>query len=246
VLSYLAIINALLAVFNLIPGYPLDGGRVLRAIAWNVTGSLRRGTEIAVTVGKIVAYGFLAFGFLQVLGGNLLGGIWIAAIGWFISTAADSSLDQVRMEQRLAGLRVADIKLRNPAPVSPSTSVAEVIEEHMVRGGRRAVAVVEGTRLVGIVTLTDVREVPPEDRAQRTVRDVMGGRDDLVVLSPRDSVRKALESLVSGDYEQAPVVEDGQLVGMLTRADIVRHLQIREALDLEGRDRATGGRARVA
>jgi Zn-dependent protease/CBS domain-containing protein len=237
VITYIAIINGLLALFNLIPGYPLDGGRVLRSIAWTVTGSMRRGTEIAVTVGKVVAYGFLALGFLWVLGGNLLGGIWIAAIGWFISSAADASLDQVRMEQRLAGLRVGDVLLREPVGVEPGTSVAQVIEQHLLRGEHRAVVVLDGSRPVGLVTLSDVREVPPELRSGTPVSQVMGGRDQLVTLSPRDSVRQALEALVGGDFEQAPVVEDGRLVGMVTRGDIIRQLQVREALDLTGRSR---------
>lgn len=232
VAGYLALINALLGGFNLVPGFPLDGGRVFRAIAWTATGSLRRGTEIAVRVGQLVAYGFLVWGFFRVLNGDILGGIWIAAIGWFLQSAATASLQQVVLDQRLHGVRVADVVRPDETSVLPGVAVQDLIDQVFLPGNRRAVPVVDG-RLVGIVTLSDLQKVPPEARARTTVAEIMGGGDGVITVTPRDLLRTAMERMGAGDFEQLPVMEDGRLVGVLTRADIVRQLQLREALGLE-------------
>ena len=235
VLSYLVFINVALGLFNLVPGFPLDGGRVLRAIAWNWTGSLRRGTEIAAFVGQLVAWGLLLWGFYRILAENdLFGGIWIGAIGWFLQNAAQSSLQQVLIEQRLRGARVADVVEPDTTVVAPDVSVMTLIEDYFLRGNRRAVPVVADGRLTGMVTLGDVKEVPRERWASTTVAEVMGGRDGVVSVSSRSTLQRALEALAEGDFEQVPVVDDGTLVGVVTRADIVRQIQLREALDLEG------------
>jgi Zn-dependent protease/CBS domain-containing protein len=231
--SYLALINMLLGLFNLIPGFPLDGGRVLRAIIWQVTRDSRRSTELATAVGRLVAWGFLLWGFWRVLNDDVFGGIWIAAIGWFLQNAASASLEQAVAEQRLRRLRVGDVVRQDPTAVPPSISVAELVERYMLPGARRSVPVVEGDRLVGIVTLSDVRHVPPEERATTLVRSIMGGRDGLATVTPERPLRDAIDALGSGDYEQVPVVQDGRLVGLLTRADVVRQIQLREALQVQ-------------
>lgn len=233
VAAYLATINLLLGLFNLLPGFPLDGGRLLRALVWNATGSLRRATEVAVRAGQLVAYGFLAWGVWRVLDGELLSGIWIAAIGWFLHGAASASLQQVVIDQRLRGVRVRDVVRPDPTFVLPGETVARLVDEVMLPGYRRAVPVVDG-RVVGIVTLSDVRAVPPERRASTTVAEVMGGRDGVRTIGLDDSLLDALEALGAGDYEQLPVLDEGRLVGLLTRGDIVRAIQIREELGLGG------------
>jgi Zn-dependent protease/CBS domain-containing protein len=231
--SYLALINMLLGLFNLIPGFPLDGGRVLRAIIWQVTRDSRRSTELATAVGRLVAWGFLLWGFWRVLNGDVFGGIWIAAIGWFLQNAASASLEQAVAEQRLRRLRVGDVLRPDPTAVPPNISVAELVERYMLPGARRSVPVVDGDRLVGIVTLSDVRDVPPEVRATTLVRSIMGGRNGLATVTPDRPLRDAIDALGSGDYEQVPVVQDGRLVGLLTRADVVRQIQLREALQVK-------------
>lgn len=233
VADYLATVNLLLGLFNLLPGFPLDGGRVLRALVWNATGSLRRATEVAVRVGQLVAYGFFAWGFWRVLDGELLSGLWIAAIGWFIHGAASAWLQQVVIDQRLRGVRVRDVLRPDPSFVLPGESVARLVEEIMLPGYRRAVPVVDG-RVVGIVTLSDVRAVPPERRASTTVAEIMGGRDGVRTVGLDDSLLDALEALGVGDFEQLPVVDGGRPVGLLTRGDIVRAIQVREELGVGG------------
>ena len=232
VAGYLAFVNLLLAGFNLLPGFPLDGGRVLRAIVWNATNSLRRGTEVAAMVGRLVAYGLLLFGVLRILNGELFAGLWIGAIGWFLSNAASASVQQVVLDQRLSGLRVRDVLRPDPTSVPPGMTVAELIDQVILPGSRRATPVIDG-RIVGIVTLGDVGKVPAEARASTTVAEIMGGGETLVTVAPGDTLRRAMEALAEGDYEQLPVVdESGRHLGLLTRADILRVLQIREALDV--------------
>ena len=230
---YLTFVNLLLGAFNLIPGFPLDGGRVLRAILWTATGSVRRATEGAAAVGKVVAWGLFAFGLFQVLAaGNLFGGIWMAAIAWFLHNAASTSVQQVVFETRLRRVRAGDIARRDDTVVAPGLTVAELIDSHLLPGNRRAMPVADNGRLVGMVTVSDIRQVPVEERGRVTVAQVMGGTAGLVTVSADARVQDAVELLTEHDFEQLPVLSDGRLVGMLTRADVMRQLQLREALDV--------------
>ncbi|HET7028813.1 MAG TPA: site-2 protease family protein [Candidatus Limnocylindrales bacterium] len=239
VAGYLATVNLLLGLFNLVPGFPLDGGRVLRAIAWTVTGSIRRGTRIAVTVGQVVAWALMLWGIFRVFGGDVFGGIWIAAIGWFLQGAGQASLEQVVMEQVLRRVRVRDVAGLDRGRVPPSTSVADLIERYLLPGNRRAMAVAaDDGALRGIVTLGDVTRVPPDVRDRTPVADVMTPVASLVTARPDEPLADALEALGRGDWEQLPVVRDGRLVGLITRADILRQLQLREALGVGAGDDA--------
>jgi Zn-dependent protease len=247
VLGYLAVVNVLLGAFNLIPGFPLDGGRVLRSIVWQATGSLRRATEIAGTVGILVSYGFFIWGFLRALNGDLFGGLWIAAIGWFLQAGASASIQQTRMEESLRGTRVRDIIRPDDLSVPPGLDVQRLVESYLLPLNRRAIPVTENGRVVGIVTLGDVKDIPPERRAATRVGDVMGGREGVRTVSPDDSLADALQALAEGDWEQAPVVgEDGRLIGMLNRADVLRQFQLREVLRVEGREPSAGATGRLA
>jgi Zn-dependent protease/CBS domain-containing protein len=246
VLGYLVVVNALLGAFNLIPGFPLDGGRVLRSIIWKATGNVRRATEVAAAIGQLVGFVFVAWGIFRFFGGDLLGGLWTAAIGLFLQNAAGSSVQQLALDQRLKGVRVRDAFNPDATTAAPGLTVAELIEEHVLRGKRRAVLVADNGRLVGIVTVGDLAKVPPDARTKMTVAEVMTGPDGLVTISPAASLREAAEVLAKHEFDQLPVVEDGRPLGMITRADIVREFQIREALDLPGGSgpRGASGRAR--
>ncbi len=233
VLGYLGLINALLGAFNLVPGFPLDGGRVLRALVWQITGDTRRGLEVAVAVGQLVGYGFMAWGVIQVLAGNAFDGIWIAVIGWFLQGAGAAQLRQVRSEAHLGAVRVRDVMRGDTTAVGPNTTVEALIETYLLPGNRRALPVVSDERVVGMVSVSDIQGVPADERATTRVADVMGGRGGVVTVTRDMPLAQALQAMLAGDFEQVPVVEDGQLVGMLTRADIVRQIQLREALHLE-------------
>jgi len=230
--EYLALVNVALGLFNLIPGFPLDGGRVFRSIVWSITGSLRRATELAANLGKLVAYGFLAWGFLRILDGDLLGGAWIAVIGWFLHTAAASSLTQVIIDTRLHRVRVGDVLRPDATVVPPGLLLSQLIDEVLLPGNRRAVPVKLDGRLIGMVTISDLVGLSPQERSTSRVGDVMGGRNGVVTVGPMDTLSFAVELLGKHDFEQLPVVEGERLVGVLTRADVMRQLQLREALDV--------------
>ena len=241
VFGYLAIVNALLGGFNLIPGFPLDGGRVFRSIIWKATGSVRRATELAAGVGQLVGYGFLLWGLLRVFDGDLFGGLWTAAIGWFLQNAAAGSVQQLLFDQRLGGVRVRDAFTPNPITAPPGSSITELIEDYILARKMRAVPIADNGRLVGIVTLGDIQKVPPAARTSTTAAEIMTATDALVTIGPNVSLREAAEMLAEHSFDQVPVVETGRYFGMLTRADVVREFQVREALDLP----APGGFART-
>jgi len=233
---YLGLVNALLAGFNLIPGFPLDGGRVLRAIVWRVTGSLRRATEIAASVGTIVAAGLLIWGVFRTINGEVIGGLWIAAIGWFLQAAASAVVRQVRLQEALHGISVGAVVEPDGTMVPPNLSVADVVDGHLLPTNRRAVPVGHDGAVDGIVTVGDIRRVPPERRAVTQVGDVMGGRNGVVSVTPETSLADALTTLGSRDLEQVPVLDDGHLIGMLSRADVMRQFELREDLGVESSD----------
>ncbi|MBI2864509.1 MAG: site-2 protease family protein [Chloroflexi bacterium] len=231
-LQYMAAVNILLAVFNMIPGFPLDGGRVFRAIVWYITGNMRRATKIAGTVGQGVAYLFIFGGLYMVFRGNFIGGIWIMVIGWFLSNAADMSVRQVEFQERFRGIRVGEIMNSHPTTVSPSISLRHLVEEFVLQRNLRAVPVVEGDQLVGMITLSDIRHVPQEQWDMVTVGEVMSGAGQLKTILPEDDLSKAVQALAEEDLNQLPVVRGRSLVGMLTRSNLIRFLKIREELGL--------------
>jgi Zn-dependent protease/CBS domain-containing protein len=231
VLGYLALINVMLGAFNLLPGFPLDGGRVLRSLIWAASGSLRRATEIASYVGQ--GFGFLLIfsGVWQVLGGNFLSGLWIGFIGWFLNSAAESTRQQQALQEGLRGARVAELMNPQPPIAGPAMSVQQFVFDHVVRLGQRALLVVDGGRLLGIASITDAKEVPQEAWPTTTVGAIMTPAP-LKTVSPDADVNSTLQLLVEGSLNQVPVVRDQQLVGLLSRADILRFLQLREELGL--------------
>jgi Zn-dependent protease len=231
VFGYLTFVNIALGAFNLIPGFPLDGGRVLRSIIWTATGDLRRATDVAANVGKLVAYGFLAIGFYLLINRDFLQGAWLAVIGWFLHGAASSTQTQVVLDTRLRRVLVGDVIGADATSVSPALPVPQLVDEVLLALNRRAVPVMEGARLVGIVSLSDLVKLPPEQRAMARVGDVMGGRTGVITVTPSDTLAYAIELLGKHEFEQLPVMQGERLVGILTRADVMRQLQLREALD---------------
>lgn len=231
---YLAVINLLLAVFNVLPGFPLDGGRILRSLLWKTTGSFRRATEIATYVGQAFALVLIGWGVFQVFEGNLLAGFWIAFIGLFLFMGAEASRRQVTTQETFRGIRVGTLMHPNAATVSPWTSVAEMVREYVFHRGQRALPVVENDFLVGIVTTVDVRQIPPEEWETTDVRQVMT-RDRLHTVRAEDDLSHAIRLMAEHDVNQLPVVQDGgRVVGLLTRAEIVRSLELSKELGLRG------------
>ncbi len=241
VVDYLAFVNLLLGAFNLLPGFPLDGGRVLRSIIWGLSGSLRRATQVASFVGQGFGFLLIFWGLFRLFGGDFLGGLWTAFIGWFLNNAAESSRGQQTLQENLRGVRIGQLMNPEPPVVSADTSVHAFVVEHVLRRGQRAVLVEDGGRLVGIASITDVKDLPQEQWAMTPVAAIMS-RGPLKTISAEADLNEALRLLVEGEVNQVPVVRDGQALGLLTRADILRFLQLRDELHLELR----GGGSRRA
>jgi Zn-dependent protease len=229
VLYWLGHINFLLAVFNLIPGYPLDGGRVLRSLAWWVTGDAARATRIAARGGQAMAYLFIAYGLLRFFAGAGLGGLWFAFIGWFLLNAAGASYGQVEMLDRLRGVRVADVMERDCARVGSQARLQDVVDD-LLRSGRRCFVVVDGGAVVGLITPHELKEVPRERWGEVAVAEVMRPLERLHVVSPDSAVADSLEIMAREDVHQLPVVADGRLEGVVSRGDVIRVLKTREQL----------------
>jgi Zn-dependent protease/CBS domain-containing protein len=231
-LWYLALVNFMLAIFNILPGFPLDGGRVLRAILWGTTGSMVRGTNIASTVGQIVAFCFIGYGVLSIFQGDFLSGIWIGFIGWFLNSAAESTRRQVQIQEGFKGIKVSRVMVPDPPYVSPSLSVRELVNEYILRRGLRALPVAQDGRIVGLVTLTDVKHLPESEWDRDSVGAIMT-RPPLKTIGPNETVTQALELLVGQDINQLIVIDtDGTLLGILSRGDVMRFLQMRGELGM--------------
>ncbi|MGH8592473.1 MAG: site-2 protease family protein [Gammaproteobacteria bacterium] len=233
VMLWVGPINILLGAFNLIPGFPLDGGRVLRAVLWGLGGDLYRATRWAAGLGRAFALIFIACGFAMMfgvrvpfLGTGVMGGLWLALIGWFLNNAAIVSYQQLLMRRSLAQVPVSRIMLSHFATVSPDTSVSTLIDNYIMRTDQRAFPVVENGRLLGIVCLEDARGVDPSARATHTVRTVMTPVHDLTTATPEDASVDALRALSQREVNQLPVVKDGAVRGLIRREDILKWLSL--------------------
>jgi Zn-dependent protease/predicted transcriptional regulator len=231
-LEYLAFINVLLGVFNLLPGFPLDGGRVLRSAIWAATGSLERATNVASYVGQGFGLLLIFLGVAQVLSGNFLGGMWIAFIGWFLNGAAEATRHDALLRAGLRGAHVADLMSRDLPVASPDMTVEELVFEHTLRRGRRALLVMDGRELLGIVSITDIRELPREEWARTPVARIMTSVPLKTVAADAD-LEQSLRLLGDGTVNQLPVMEGGRPVGLLSRSDVLRFVSLRAALGLD-------------
>jgi Zn-dependent protease/CBS domain-containing protein len=233
----LGFLNVSLALFNLIPAFPMDGGRVLRAVLWRIRGDQFAATRGAAVVGRLFGYALITFGVWWAFTGEPNGvnfsGVWLAFIGWFISNAAGATATQAGVQHSLVGVRVRDVMEALPASVSPNETVADLVNERLVRGESRSFLVKhDDGGLAGIVTLSDVRRVAREDWPTARVTDIMTRYAELAVVGPDDDLTKALELLQEREVNQLPVVEeDGRtVIGLLTRAGIVRLVDTRMKL----------------
>jgi Zn-dependent protease/predicted transcriptional regulator len=226
-MMWLGYINIGLAVFNLVPGFPLDGGRVLRSIAWWVTKDAVRATRIAARVGQTIATLFIAIGVYRFLGGAGFAGLWIAIIGWFLFDAAGASYAQVEIKQRLRGVRVGDIMSRDCATVEGRTNLQAFVEDFLLRTGRRCFVVVENGVISGMITANEIKEVEPKLRIHKTVSDAMRPIHQLRTVATDTPVTEALEVMASEDLNQLPVVSGGRVEGVISRGQVLRYLQTR-------------------
>ncbi len=230
VFEYLAYINLLLAMFNLIPGFPLDGGRVLRAIVWGVTHNLHRATYIAAMVGRFFGFFFIFIGFLQIFTGNVGSGIWIAFIGWFLESAAMSQLQQQIFEEHLSGHLVSEAMSNDYAIVPDDTTIQEVVDNHFLGIGRRSLFVKKDDQFVGILTMHRIKEIPNEKWQNTYVTEVMIPISETQKVVPDTPLWDAIRMMDKNGVNQLPVMEGDKLEGVLSRESIITFLSLQGLL----------------
>lgn len=240
-LLWLGQINILLGLFNLIPGFPLDGGRVLRSILWGSTGDFLKGTRWAAIIGQGFAWLLIltgiamAFGIqVPLFGSGIVGGIWLAFVGWFLSNAATRSLQQVQVEDILDGVTAERLMRADVPTVAPDTTVSDLVQDYIMATDERAFPVMEGDRMVGLVTMEDVREIESNDRDSFTVGEIMTPAEELVTVASQEEASDALRKLIQRDVRQVPVLRNGVFVGMVRRRDIIHWLQLHSSGGVTG------------
>ena len=223
--KYLAYINLALVVFNLIPGYPLDGGRVFRALLWAVTKNMRRATMIAANTGRFFGFLFIFVGVWQMFTGNFGNGLWIAFIGWFLDNAAASQVHAVMFQGLLAGHKVAQAMSSDCATVSPDLTLQQLVDEHILGGGRRCLLVNRGAETVGLMTLHRIKEVPRSAWPVTSAAQVMVPLEKLRRVAPDTGLWPALQQMDRAGVNQLPVMTADHVVGMLSREDVISFLR---------------------
>ena len=240
----LAYLNGTLAVFNLLPGFPLDGGRIFRALVWGVTKDFSRATRVAGASGRLIAYLMIALGILSFIAGrepgssfewvSRYGGPWLAFVGWFLLVAAQASVAQVTIRETLGGLTAADV-MSHEVPTIPGNMSLPEYSSEVLRTGRRIHIVTMDDRLVGLMNVAALNTVPRDEWDMNSVQAVMVPREKILWASPQEPLQRVLERLMAADVNQMPVVsqsDDGaaHIIGMITREGILRVIQTRSEL----------------
>ena len=229
--AYLAASNLLLGGFNLLPGFPLDGGRIFRAAVWGITKDFSRATKMAGASGKLVAYATIAFGVWQGFQRDWVSFAWLVLIGFFLLNAAQESVAQVTLREALSGLHAADV-MSHEVPTVPRDISLEEYGQEVARTGRRCHLVVTEDRLVGMINVHALNSVPRNEWAHMSVQGVMIPREKVLWARPEEPLLALLERLVSADVNQMPVVSDTEndgahIIGMITRDSSLRVMQAR-------------------
>ena len=232
VAGYLAFINLALAIFNMIPGFPLDGGRVFRAAAWKATGDKAKATRWAVGGGRAFGTVLMVLGGIQALAGSPLGGLWLVFIGWFLRNLAGSSLQQQVLHDLLAGFVAADLMSPQPEVVSPRLPLEELVRDHFMRLRFGSYPVMDDGQLVGMVTLEDVKKMPAEDWPTSRVAHAMTPLHECAVIAPNTTVEASLQEMSHPQAGgRALVVDRGQLVGIISASDVSQWVQRLRAVE---------------
>jgi Zn-dependent protease/CBS domain-containing protein len=224
-LKYLVYINIALGLFNLIPGFPLDGGGVLRAILWGASQDMRRVTLIAANVGRFIAYLFIFFGVWQILGGNFINGMWIAFIGWFLESAAKGQVQQLALQNVLAGHKVSQAMNQQYTAIPAETTLQRLVDDHILASGRRSFVVKRGEAAIGLLTLHHFKEIPRSDWPTMTAAQAMVPLERTKRLQPDEELWAALEEMDRDGVNQLPVMVNGKIQGMLSREDVISYLR---------------------
>jgi CBS domain-containing protein len=223
--SYLVQLNVVLGVFNLIPGFPMDGGRVVRASLWKKTNDFFYATRRASRYGQNIALFFIVFGLLSLFAG-FPGALWLMIIGWFLHTAAHASYQQASLQETLSGIKVRDIMVEDVVTISSGESVERVVNGYFLRYGYGGFPVMDGENLIGIVTLKDIKNVPKEQWRDTKVSRIAVPHQKRWEVSPDDDALKALEIMINEEKGRLLVTEKERVVGLITRNGITGYIQI--------------------
>jgi Zn-dependent protease/CBS domain-containing protein len=223
--GYLALVNLLLAGFNLVPGFPLDGGRLLRSAIWKATGNLAQATRIASLAGQAVGWLLVIGGVAFLLTGNLAGGIWFAFIGWFLVQGARASYQELQLRDMLRSVEAHDVMARDLLRIPPELSLQDAVDRYFMRYDHGAFPVEEQGRTIGLLTLRGVRRVPRDQWATRRVRQAMVSLGDQIMVPPDARMDQVMGKLEDSDANRVLVVDDGEVVGIITSSDLTRWLQ---------------------
>jgi Zn-dependent protease/predicted transcriptional regulator len=227
IVFWLGYINLALGVFNLIPGFPLDGGRVLRSLIWWRTGKMQNATKIASNIGRVIGYLFILGGVYLVFTGDLFNGIWLALIGWFLASSAASSYNLLLMQDTLKGHIAAEIMSRDCQMIPSDITLEKLVDEYIMKSGRRCFPVVSEGHVQGLISLRDVQKVPQVSWGNQIVRDTMVPLDKLKSVQPDTDLNTVMQTLAQNDINQVPVVDGDNIVGMVGRDNIVNFINVR-------------------
>jgi Zn-dependent protease/predicted transcriptional regulator len=229
VATYLALINLMLALFNLVPAFPMDGGRLLRGVLWGRLGKARA-TRIASGAGTAFAFFLILVGVFNLLSGDPLGGVWYILIGWFIKNASMASYQQMRLDDVLSGVTVRDAMVEPVATLPGSVSVAEAAREHFMRTGYGSYPVTRGETVVGLLSVKDFMRLSAEQREATSVQGAMRPLSSAIVIDPEAPLSAAFAKMAASGTARLLVMHEDRLVGLLTRNGVVRRLKVREEL----------------
>lgn len=230
---WLAWINLMLGLFNLTPGFPMDGGRVLRSLIWWKTGNLDKSTRIASNIGQGVGLLFIIGGVSLVFYGMLLNGLWISIIGWFIRSAAASSYRQLTLRQLMKGHKVKEVMADDCLLIDPEMSIEQLVNEHVFSSGRRCFAIGGSGIVQGVITLKDIKNLSRNNWSETSVEQVMTPLKDLHIIGPEEDLGEAFKLLTEKNVNQLPVIAEGKLQGMLARDNLLNFISLKEGLGLE-------------
>ena len=224
--QYLSQLNLILGAFNLIPGFPMDGGRLVRAFIWNKTNDFFYATRRASQYGQKIALFFIIFGLFSLFMG-FTNGLWLMLIGWFLHTAAQASYQQASLQEILGSVKVKDVMVKDIITISPNITIDTVVDEYFLKYGYGGFPIMDNGKFLGIVTLKEIKNIPKERWKYTTISSVLIPHDKRWEVSAEEDATKALELMISEDKGRLVVTEKGSVIGLITRNGIARYLQIK-------------------
>lgn len=235
VAEYLGFLNVLLVVFNMLPGFPLDGGRILRAGLWKATGSMRKGTGIAAGIGRALGWGLIGLGIFSLLvGGALIGGLWLVFIGWFLGHAARASYQQVLLQEMLAPLTAGRTMTPHPETVPPDLPLDDLVQDYFLRRPFNSFPVAEDDVPLGMVTLGQIKAIPRQEWAGKVTADVMTPMERVVVVDPETPMIDVIRKMQRAEVRRALVARDWELMGIISNTDLARWIERMALVDEQG------------